>query len=108
MESSILYLKNRSHLISLAKENQGKSETQKSEEDFAYLNSLKIGDCTKTGFFKLHFQLQNTGLEGLKSHNRRGIELAIHIENLIGNFKFFLTKQVLTTDLNLCQKDNFR
>jgi len=27
MESSILYLKNRSHLISLAKENQGKSET---------------------------------------------------------------------------------
>lgn len=85
METSILYLRNRSRMINLVKENQGKSDTLKSKDDFAYLNNLRVGDSTKTGFFKLHFTLQNYGLEGFKSHIRRCVELAQHIESLIGN-----------------------
>ena len=78
METSIMYLQNQSQYLNLLRKNKS---IEVHEEN--WLNDLRLGDYTKIGQMKLHFQLQNEGIEGLQSHFRRSVELTDYIQNLI-------------------------
>jgi glutamate/tyrosine decarboxylase-like PLP-dependent enzyme len=107
MESSVIFMKDKKEYMELVSENMGGGDRELSAEDSRYLNNLRIGEATKTGLWKLHFMLQNTGMDGFKAHVSKSVDLAKYIEGLIGKDPRFelVPKRVLALTLfRLVQK----